>query len=91
MKLTGEEARRVVWGDHEDWGYAIRELTDGNNRWSIFKSGIFEHKPTGKFYEFAWSVGATEMQDEQPFEFEKEVIPVEVHEVEVTKKEWVVV
>jgi hypothetical protein len=86
MKLTKEEGRDIVWNDHEDWE-EIESETDGNNRWSIFHTGVFKHKPSGKFYSLNWSVGATETQDQQAFEYE-DPKPVEVKQVEKVVKVW---
>lgn len=83
MKLTAEEAREVVWDDHEDFTTIEKEITD-TSRWSIQYEGVFKHEPTGKFYSADWSVGATEQQDESPFEYETEVEFTEVAPQEIT-------
>jgi hypothetical protein len=49
--------------------------------------GIFKHIASEKFYRLCWSVGATEQQDEQPFEYD-EPEPVEVEQVEELIKVW---
>lgn len=50
-----------------------------NSRWSIQHEIIFEHE--GKHYLAYYSVGATESQDESPWEYEQEVECTEVHKV----------
>jgi hypothetical protein len=80
MKLSKEEACEIINDDHEEWD-TIKIQTNGNSRWSIRKSGIFKHLPTGKFYELEWSQGATEHQDERPFQY-SDPDPIEVHQVE---------
>ena len=60
---------------------------DDTSRWSVFHTLVFEHE--GKFYQTHYSVGATEMQDESPWEFEDEVECHEVEEKEVVVKQWV--
>lgn len=57
-----------------------------NSRWSIIHEMVFEHE--GKFYSTTYSVGATERQDESPWEYEDEVECVEVHKVEKIMKVW---
>jgi hypothetical protein len=57
-----------------------------NSRWSISHEIIFEHE--GKFYQTYYSVGATEQQDESPWEYEDEVECVEVQQVEKVVKVW---
>lgn len=89
MKLTSEEGRLILWGDHEDWQEVkgTKHITD-NGRWSIYRVAVFKHLPTGKHYEFGWSVGATESQDESPFEYD-EPTPIEVVAEEVVITKWV--
>lgn len=62
------------------------EIVD-NSRWSIQHAIIFEHE--GKFYRTYYSVGATEIQDESPWEYEDEVECFEVVKAKVVKEEWV--
>ena len=57
-----------------------------NTRWSVIHEIIFEHE--GKFYRTSYSVGATEEQDEGPWEYDDEVECTEVHEVEKVVKVW---
>ena len=64
----------------------IDEIVD-TSRWSIHHRIIFEDK--GKFYETYYSEGATEMQDESPWEYEDEVDCTEVELREVKVKKWV--
>lgn len=85
MKLTSEEARNMVFGDHEDFNEVEINITD-TSRWSILYEGVFKHLPTGKFYSTDWSVGATESQDERAFEYDDEVELVEVEETQVMVK-----
>lgn len=87
MKLTGDEAREVVWCDSEDWEQIESRLIS-TSRWSSYHQGIFKHASTGKHYKFEWSRGLTEHQDEKPFQYEKEVTPVEVRKVTKTVEVW---
>lgn len=83
MKLTKEEGRDIVYGDHPDWVTEETEIIE-QTRWSVLRTGVFTHVPTGTSYELTWSVGATEQQDEQAFEYDDP----DPHEV--IKKEKVV-
>lgn len=56
-------------------------------RWSIVHKIVFEDN--GKFYQTTYMEGATEMQDERPWEYEDEIECVEVELREVTIKKWV--
>jgi hypothetical protein len=59
----------------------ISDVIVENSRWSILHELTFKHED--KFYQVCYSVGATEQQDESPWEYEKgeiecdEVIPVQ--------------
>lgn len=67
-------------------GKTISDTITGTSRWSIYHTRIFEHD--GRFYQTLYSVGATEMQDEGPYEWtdsEIECIEVFPHLVEVTQ------
>jgi hypothetical protein len=87
MKLTNEEGRRIICEDHDDWipveGADIIET----NRWTILVSQVFQHKPSGEHYQLYWRQGATEEQDEQPFEFDAPE-PIKVVAKEVTTTRW---
>ena len=65
---------------------ALKDTIIGNSRWSIQHEIIFADK--GKFYRAHYSAGATEGQDESPWENETEVDCTEVHIVEKTIKTW---
>ncbi len=58
-----------------------------NSRWSIHHELIFKHD--GKFYSTSYSVGATECQDERPWEYEDEVECTEVTQQEIKVMAWV--
>lgn len=51
-------------------------------RWHILYYDIFKHEE--KFYETSYRIGATEMQDESPYEFE----PDEIECVEVVEEKY---
>ncbi|MGG1659585.1 hypothetical protein [Brevibacillus sp. NRS-1366] len=64
----------------------LDEITD-TSRWSMHHKIIFEYR--GKFYRTHYSVGATEQQDESPWEYEDEIECVEVELKEVKVLKWV--
>ena len=47
-------------------GNTISDRIVDHRRWSVTHERIFEHE--GKFYKTRYSVGATEMQEERPYE-----------------------
>ncbi|MDN9010043.1 hypothetical protein [Brevibacillus laterosporus] len=57
------------------------------SRWSVYHDIIFKWID-GKYYSTGYSVGATECQDERPWEYEDEVECIEVHQVEKMVKVW---
>jgi hypothetical protein len=65
---------------------AIKNTIVDTSRWSIDYECVFAYD--GKFYMANYSVGATEMQDESPWEHEEEVECTEVELVEQTIKVW---
>ena len=66
---------------------AISDKIIDTSRWSIFHKIVFEDN--GKFYSTTYSVGATEMQDERPWEYTEIVECTEVELREIMVKEWV--
>lgn len=66
---------------------AIESKIIDNNRWSVIYEIIFEYN--GKFYQTSYSTGATEMQDESPWEYESEIECDEVEKKLVEIEKWV--
>lgn len=64
----------------------IEDRIVGKSRWSDRHEVIFPMD--GKFYRAYYSVGSSEMQDERPWEYEKEVEITEVHKVPKTIEVW---
>lgn len=75
LKLSKEEAQSIVWGEHPTAKIADNRIY-GHSRWSIQYDLVF--KLDNKLYKTKYSIGSTEQQDEQPFEYEDEVECVEV-------------
>ena len=65
----------------------IKDDIIDTTRWSIVHEIVFEDK--GKFYMTTYSEGATEYQDERPWEDEDEVKCTEVELKEVKVKKWI--
>lgn len=78
--LTGEEGRRIIYEDHEDFELVTSEIVD-NSRWSIVHEDVYQRLSDKKFFKTTYRTGATELQDERPYEYGdavfKEVFPVE--------------
>lgn len=67
---------------------AVENHVIGNSRWSVDHEIIFQDKD-GKFYQTCYSVGATECQEEGPWDDEPVVQCVQVEQKEVLVKQWV--
>lgn len=68
---------------------AIKNEIYDTSRWSIHHKIIFSYND--KFYSTTYSVGATEYQDESPWQNEEDVECQEVKLVEKTIKVWEVI
>ena len=68
------------------YGRTIMNKIIDTTRWSIIHEIVFEDN--GKFYQTTYSEGATECQDERPWEYESEITCYEVELKEVTIKKW---
>jgi hypothetical protein len=87
MKLTSEQGRSLVYNDLEGWDAVTEEEIVDTSRWSVFYSRVYKHIGTNKFYEMGYSSGATEQQDERPFEYDDPVL-VEVKSVPTMVIKW---
>ena len=67
---------------------ALEDNIIDNSRWSIQHEIIFQVND-GKFYKTYYSVGATECQDESPWEYEDNITCYEVKKQEVIVEQWV--
>lgn len=79
IKIPKEEMLEILWGSQ---GKVLRHKTVNNSRWSIHYKLIFQRNDDGPIYRANYSVGATEYQDERPWQDEKEVECIEVKAVE---------
>jgi len=79
LKLSNETMLSILYGDE---GEVLRNQIVGHSRWSVNHEVIFRYGD--KLYQAYYSVGATETQDEVPWEYEKEVECVEVEPYEKT-------
>jgi hypothetical protein len=63
----------------------VSDMLTGKSRWSINHELVFKEAATGRFFCAHYSEGATEQQDESPFEYEPDDVEVtEVFPVERT-------
>ena len=80
LELTPEKAREIIFGDDIDFD-VIEDKIYSTSRWSLHYKVIVKRISDGKFFLSKYSKGATEGQEERPYEYNKpvfeEVFPVE--------------
>ena len=89
-KFKTETLRELIWEEEFDGFKLIETEMFDTSRWSIHYNMIFSYED--KFYQTQYSTGATESQDESPFEYDgPEIDCVEVKPVERTVIKYVAV
>ena len=84
--FTKQFLKDILRDNVDDAEIISDEIVD-TRRWSIDHELIFRFE--NKFYRVSYSVGATEMQDERPFENEDDEIEcTEVQPVQIIKVEY---
>ena len=77
--LTSEQGRDIVDGDDSNF-VIIEDRIVGTRRWSVVYEIVVQRKSDGKYFKDNYRRGATEMQDESPYEYSEpnftEVFPV---------------
>ena len=88
ITLTKDDGNRMVYDEHPDFEDVpgTEKIVD-QGRWDTMFKKVFKHVPSGKFYMLHYSLGSTEQQECDPFEY-SDPEPEEVELREVTKKEW---
>ncbi len=71
MKFKKEDLQDMAYSEDGPLKKITEKITY-NNRWSINYEVIFKDTTTGKHYKSFYSVGATEQQDESPYEYANE-------------------
>jgi len=89
MNLTKEQALGVLDRENDATQIIEDELVD-NDRWSIHHRLIFKWED-GLYYQTYYCVGATEMQDEGPWDYDEEVECSQVRKVEKIVEVWEIV
>lgn len=73
MEFKKEFLRAVIYGDGNEAKIVEDNIID-STRWSIVHRVVFVLD--GKYYQTKYSRGATEYQDERPFEYDGDLIEV---------------
>ena len=89
MKFKKEDLQEMVYGD-SDKLESIEDNIIESDRWSYLNEVIFKDVESGKHYKSNYRTGATENQDESPYEYaDNEEECIEVEQKEVLVKQWV--
>lgn len=79
LKLDSDQGREIIYGDHEDFETIEKQIVS-TGRWSIHSRIVVKRISDGLFFESSYSEGATEQQDEAPYEYGdavfKQVLPL---------------
>lgn len=80
LNFTKQRARTLLYGADKAYRIIRDEIVD-TSRWSIIHHIVIQRVEDGRFFADSYSVGATESQDESPWEYTEpaftEVFPVE--------------
>ena len=91
MKINKEILQELVWEEECEGFSVVQTRILDTSRWSVIHEMIFTDGE--KNYRSSYSVGATEMQDERPYEYDNsevdvvEVVPVEETIIKYVKKD----
>ena len=86
VTFARQEMIDMLDGDKE-FGTIIEDNIIDHRRWSVDHEIIFERG--GRFYAAVYSVGATESQDESPWQYDEDMIEcTEVHKTTKTIEVW---
>lgn len=89
MLFDKRELREMVYNNSERLE-KVEEWVTSTSRWSIHYDVVFKDLETNKHYLSYYSVGATEYQDEEPYEFESDEVKCkEVVLKEVVVSKWI--
>lgn len=84
-KFPKQYLRDILWDDTPG---KVEDKITGTGRWSVYHSMVFKAED-GLHYETEYSEGATEQQDETPFEYDDDEIEcVQVEQAEKTVLVW---
>ncbi len=81
LKFSPEEGRNIVKGSNKEFETISNEISDAS-RWSLMYDIVIKRLWDGKFFKSEYKVGATELQDEGPYEYDDKAVFTEVFPVE---------
>ena len=88
-EFSREVMQEIAQEDTDEYKIIETEIVD-TTRWATVHVMVFKDLATSKCYRSYFNRGATEMQDERPYEYDNPIIKChEVVEKEVLTKKWV--
>ena len=69
LELDQETASGLAYGDFDNSIYEVVSNINGHSRWTINFELVIKTLVDGRFWKARYSKGATESQDEGPFEY----------------------
>ena len=88
-EFTRELMRDIANNSTDEFDKVEDDIID-TGRWTVQHMMVFKEMATGKHYSSYFNRGATEYQDESPYEYDSKIIKChEVIQKEVTVKQWV--
>jgi hypothetical protein len=85
LELNEEQLKNILFEDDEDYEAVTFEKIIESSRWSYSIEQVFKRVSDNTFWQFSWSRGATEMQNEGP----EGIVVYQVFPKEVTRIEYV--
>lgn len=83
LKFSRDRGREIIFDDDDKFTVIKRDIVD-TSRWSIITDVIVKRLSDGKLFKSCYSQGATESQDERPYEYDEFAEFTEVFAVEKT-------
>ena len=81
LAISAEVAREAIWGEIEGFEKIFDDVVDDTGRWTTTHEIVIKRLSDGKFFRDYYTQGATEHQDQSPWEYGQpeftEVFPVE--------------
>lgn len=68
VKMAGEEAREILWGNEDEY-QVIEDVITGHSRWSRISRIVIQRLSDSAYFVSEYGMGATENQDELPWEY----------------------
>ena len=70
LEVSQEDARGIVYGDSKEYVIIEDEITH-HSRWSVSHRAIVKRIKDDKYFKTYYSVGATESQDQQAYDYDE--------------------